>query len=180
MSTEPAPAPQPIILTLQIDEENAAFFNRMREAHFPPEINFIDAHLTLFHNLPGAHMRRIIDIVAAACARRAPFSLRVDGLMKLGRGVAYRVSAPELIDLREELARAFAPWLTRQDKQKPRPHITVQNKTTPARATALLEHLERDFAPFEAQGQGVQLWFYEGGPGRPGTWAPAGVVAFSG
>ena len=173
-----APQSRPIILTLQLDGDSQAFFQAQRARYFPPAINYIDAHLTLFHNLPGERFDAVLKTLARACAAQGPFALEVCGLMKLGRGVAYKIDAPALLALREALAEAFEPWLVKQDRERFRPHVTVQNKVSPAQAAALYDHLSAGFEPFEARAEGVQLWFYEGGPNRPGTWAPAGAVAF--
>ena len=169
---------RPIIVTLQLDAGTAAFFDRQREAHFPPAINYIGAHLTLFHNLPGGEIEAVVRSAARVCAGRAPFEASVCGLMKLGRGVAYRVEAPALSTLRADLAAAYEPWLIRQDRQRFRPHVTIQNKVAPEEALALYEQLSSAFEPFAATAEGLQFWFYEGGPNRPGTWAPAGALAF--
>lgn len=165
------PAP-PIIMTLQLDEESAAFFERLRRAHFPPALNKIPAHLTLFHALPGDELLAVMETTARAAAR-PPFMVSVEGLMPLGRGVAFRLASPALVGLRADLARRFAPWLTRQDREGFRPHITVQNKVAPHEARATQAELERTFAPFQARAEGVQLWSYEGGP-----WAPIGALGF--
>ncbi|HZB50151.1 MAG TPA: 2'-5' RNA ligase family protein, partial [Mycobacteriales bacterium] len=68
---------------------------------------------------------------------------------------------------RARLAKAFEPYLTAQDRQGWRPHVTVQNKVTPAEARRTLAGLAAGFAPFEAVGTGLALWAYRGGP-----WAP--------
>ena len=170
---------QPVIVTLQLDAKSADFFQRLRAKHFPPAINYIGAHLTLFHNLPGAEFEAVLSIIGKACSSRSPFAVRVSGLMKLGRGVAYKIESPKLLALRAELSKAFDPWLIKQDRQGFRPHVTVQNKVSPAEAQWLYEHLSVGFDPFEARAEGLQLWFYEGGPNRPGTWAPAGAIAFA-
>ena len=165
---------KPLIVTLQFDAATAAFFEAGRRAHFPPELNFIPAHLTLFHNLPGAEETRVIETLARAAAARAPFAVTVSGLMRLGRGVAYRIEAPPLLALRAELAAAFDDVLVRQDRQGFRPHVTIQNKTSPERAGALFEHLAADFSPFEGLAEGLQLWAYEGGP-----WRAKGAIGFA-
>lgn len=169
---------QPIILTLQLDAKSQAFFDAQRAKYFPPQINYIGAHLTLFHNLPGAEFEAVLKALGRRCAAQTRFALTVTELMKLGRGVAYRIEAAPLMALRAGLAVDFAPWLTAQDKERFRPHITIQNKVAPHEAQALFDHLNDGFKPFESIGEGVQLWFYEGGANRPGTWAPAGAVTF--
>jgi hypothetical protein len=53
-----------------------------------------------------------------------------------------------------------------QDRQGFQPHVTVQNKVTPAEAQDLLRALQATFAPFAVQGEGLHLWRYLGGPWR--------------
>lgn len=162
----------PIILTLQLDEKTAQLFEMARRTHFPPALNKIPAHLTLFHALPGADEARILKAIAGA-ASRPPFPVAVDGLMPLGRGVAYRIASETLVTLRRTLADAFAEDLTRQDRERFRPHVTIQNKVTPEAARATLATLSEGFRPFTATAEGLQLWWYRGGP-----WAPLAAVPF--
>ena len=54
----PAPAPAPLILTLALDADSQAHFDALRKQHFPPAINYLAAHLTLFHHLPGQRVGR--------------------------------------------------------------------------------------------------------------------------
>lgn len=44
---------QPLIVTLALDEQAQARFDALRSRHFPPDRNVLDAHVTLFHALPG-------------------------------------------------------------------------------------------------------------------------------
>lgn len=162
----------PLILTLQFDAVTDDLFNRHREALFPKELNRTPAHLTLFHALPGERIETVMVRVAEA-SQRAPFPVEVAHLMRLGRGVAYAVRSRELMALRSTLATEFRPFLTGQDRERFRPHVTVQNKVSPAKARATHEDLARHFAPFHATAEGLQLWHYRGGP-----WAPAAAVAF--
>lgn len=175
---------QPVIVTLQLDADSAAFFEGLRRKHFPLAINHVGAHLTLFHNLPASAFETILKIAGEACGNASPFDMTVSGLMKLGRGVAYRIESERLHELRAALATQFKPWLIKQDRERFRPHITIQNKVSPEQASALYDHLSADLEPFTARAEGLQFWFYEGGRNRsgryrPGTWAPAGAMAFS-
>lgn len=165
----------PLIVTLQLDSRTADYFDRLRAAHFPPAINYLKAHLTLFHNLPGGEELAVLETLVRAATVRTPFAMTVSGLMKLGRGTAFRIESDALLALRAELADVFAGWLAKQDRQKFRPHVTVQNKVTPQEAAALFDHLAREFTPFSAVAEGLQLWRYEGGP-----WSPLAAVAFQG
>jgi 2'-5' RNA ligase len=164
----------PIIVTVQLDAVTADRFEAERRRYFPPALNRVPAHLTLFHALPGEAEREVVVAVAAA-VRRPPFAVAVDGLRPLGRGVAYTLAASELGAVREAVSRRFAGRLTAQDREKFRPHVTVQNKVSPGEARATLELLARNFVPFEARAEGLQLWRYRGGP-----WQPLGAMAFGG
>jgi 2'-5' RNA ligase len=154
----------PLILTLRLDERSFAFFDAQRRRYFPAARNFIPAHLTLFHNLPGEHLAAIRRDIETCASDREPFSLDVTGLRSLGRGVAYALMSNELAQLRRHLAQTWNDWLKPQDRQNHNPHVTVQNKVHPSAARALLEELRDDFQPFEVTGVGLDLWWYRGGP----------------
>jgi 2'-5' RNA ligase len=156
--------PAPLIVTVTMDAASASLFEALRRRHFPRERNHIPAHLTLFHALPGEHADAVAADLAAACATQPPFGLAVTGLTSLGRGVAYRLESADLAALRRRLAERWQPWLTAQDRQSHRPHVTVQNKVAPERAKALLAELAAGFVPFTVEAEGLLLWRYRGGP----------------
>ncbi|WP_369136888.1 2'-5' RNA ligase family protein [Modestobacter versicolor] len=153
----------PLVLTLLLDEDAQQRFDRLRAAHFPAERNHLRAHVTLFHALPGEHLGEVTGELRAAAAR-SPFDVAVTGVRSLGRGVALDLASPELTALRRALAAAFDPWLTRQDRQWSRPHVTVQNKVEPDVARALHADLSAAFVPETVTGRGLGLWHYRGGP----------------
>ncbi|MBA1154975.1 2'-5' RNA ligase family protein [Microvirga mediterraneensis] len=154
----------PLILTLQFDERSFTFFDAQRRRYFPPERNFIPAHLTLFHALPGEHLGIIEQDLQRRASGRPPFTLDVTGLRPLGRGVAYALQSTELAQLHRELALHWNDWLKPQDRQNHQPHVTLQNKVHPSAARALLDELRDGFRPFQAQAIGLELWWYRGGP----------------
>ncbi|WP_210517517.1 2'-5' RNA ligase family protein [Hymenobacter terricola] len=157
-------APAPLILTLTLDAAAQAHFNALRRRHFPPKINYLAAHLTLFHHLPGPELAAVSELLRALSRAQLPLPLRVTGLRSLGRGVAFTLANDELRALHHRLQTAFAPHLTPQDRQKLQPHVTIQNKVDPAGARQLLAELQADFVPFEAVGTGLHLWSYRNGP----------------
>jgi 2'-5' RNA ligase len=156
-----------------MDESSQEHFDRLREIHFPPERNYLRAHLTLFHQLPGEREAEISAKLQEICREGEPLALTVAGLRFLGRGVAYELKSPQLTALRRELVRSWGPWLGAQDRQGFKPHITVQNKVPPEQARALHQELQAAFSPFEAEGLGLSLWRYLGGP-----WKSAGTYPF--
>ncbi|HEV7253674.1 MAG TPA: 2'-5' RNA ligase family protein [Mesorhizobium sp.] len=165
----------PLILTLRLDERCSTFFEAERRRYFPPERNFIPAHVTLFHHLPGERQAEIEADLRTAARGQSPFPVQVSGLRFLGKGVAYRLEAPAFTDLRERLSRVWAAHLTPQDRQKIAPHVTIRNKVEPATAKKLFERLSASFRPFTAQAEGLLLWGYRGGP-----WSPRGRFPFEG
>jgi hypothetical protein len=94
----------------------------------------------------------------------ASMAVSIDGLRSLGGGVAYRATCPALSLLREGLAQVWSRWLSAQDRQGFRAHVTIQNKVLPAAASALLKTLEADFVPREGRVVALALWHYRGGP----------------
>jgi 2'-5' RNA ligase len=156
----------PLILALQLNDEAFRLFDALRRQHFPPERNFILAHLTLFHALPGRREPQRREELRAVCAQQAPLPLRFPRLRSLGRGVAVEVNSPELGRLRQSLARRWADALGAQDRQGYRPHIMLQNKVSVAAARELLDHLRADWTHMTATGEGLLLWHYLGGPWR--------------
>ena len=169
------PQDEPLILTLQMDDRSQQWFDRLRELHFPPERNYLSAHLTMFHKLPGEREEDLSADLREVCRDRYPIALKATGLRFLGRGVAYELVSPGLVDLRRELAGRWEPWLGAQDRRGFKPHVTVQNKVSPERARALHEQLQAGFSPFEVEGVGLSLWRYLGGP-----WEQVGTHPFEG
>ncbi len=163
----------PLIVTLLLADEAQASFDRLRAQHFPAERNHLGAHVTLFHALPGEE-HPAVDAAVARAAGRSPFDVEVTGLQLLGRGVAYRLRSAELSALHAELAAEFDPWLTRQDRQRLSPHVTVQNKVEPAVARQLRDRLAAGFAPHAVPARGLGVWRYLGGPWEPLAEHPFG------
>jgi hypothetical protein len=156
--------PAPLILSAVLHAPAQERLDALRRAHFPPGRNHLDAHVTLFHHLPGAELDAVEAAVAAAAARPAP-AVEISGVRSLGRGVAVVLTAPDLAALRAGLARRFDAWLTPQDRGKRGDlHVTVQNKVEPAQARALLGRLRASFAPETTRAVALALWRYRGGP----------------
>ena len=160
----------PLILTLTLDPASQAYFEALRRQHFPPALNHLAAHVTLFHHLPGAEEATIRAQLRAFCQVQPALPLHVAGLRFLGRGVAFQLENDALRTLHQRLQTGWQAWLTPQDRQKLTPHVTVQNKVAPEAARQLLADLAADFQPFFALGTGLQLWHHRNGPWE---WAAA-------
>lgn len=172
-SSSVPPDDAPLILTLRLDDAHRVEFDRLREAHFPPERNHLRAHVTLFHALPGADLRGIVETLREAAGRTPTPEVAVTEPYSLGRGVAFRLRSDKATALRKSLAGAWADRLTPQDRSFSGLHVTVQNKVPPADARALLADLQASFVPSRFESPGLDLWRYLGGP-----WAHAGAFEF--
>lgn len=156
----------PLIVSALLGPEDFAWLDRLRRAHFPLDRNRLPAHLTLFHHLPpslGAELNQRLGEIARGSRPQAEAA----GLIDLGGGVAIRIVSPELEEMRADLAHAFAGLLTPQDQAGWRPHVTIQNKVSPAEARALKSRLEADFRPRAIRIDGLAVWAY-----RDGLWVP--------
>ncbi len=164
----------PIIVTALLGPRDFAFFDALRQAHYPPERNVLPAHLTMFHHLPPSIEAELGRRLAEEVRAPRP-AARVAGLMSLGTGVAFRIDSPDLSAIRERLADALGGLLTPADTAPWRPHVTIQNKATPAVAKVLLADLEAGFTPRPIEIAGLATWRYRGGP-----WEPIARHAFRG
>ncbi len=153
----------PLILTAHLDAAGFEVLDGLRSRHFPPNLNKVPAHISLFHHLPGAEEARVLATVRTATRDTRSFDLRPVAPRSLGRGVALAYDSPDLAALRRGLAQEWAPWLTAQDRQGFKPHVTIQNKVEAATARALLAALD-GVAPPPCRVEGMTVWRYLGGP----------------
>lgn len=162
----------PMIITALLPEDVQRHFDELRRKHFPVDRNHLDAHLTLFHALPG-ELEQDVRAALTACTARSALPARIASVRSLGRGVAYRITSDELKAVRARLVQALDEHLTPQDRNKDEFHVTIQNKVDPAEARALLADQQEDFEPSDTVITGLGLWRYLDGP-----WEPLARFAF--
>lgn len=151
-----------MVATLVMAESAAAYFNALREQHFPAERNHLKAHLTLFHALPDEPW--IIADLQELVENQRPFDATAQTIQSLGNGTAFKIISSELPELHQKLQKRWFEHLTSQDRQKRNFHITVQNKVEHLIAKELQAELAKDFEPITFGITGIQLWRYLGGP----------------
>ncbi len=155
---------QPLILSARIAGNDLESFDRLRQKHFPPARNFLRAHLTMFHRLPGEYAGRIVEEMESKAVENDTITAEISGIRHLGAGVAFTITSPQLHHVHAELRSAFMPWLGGQDMQRWQPHITVQNKVPRETADALHRTLSAEFRPRPIAITGLDLWRYLNGP----------------
>ena len=155
---------EPYILTLKLDQHTFETLNMLRQTHFPAARNVVPAHITLFHALPSLHEAQIRQDLAHLASTTSPLALTFPAVRLLGRGVAVALTSATLVQLRQQLASRWQPWLSAQDRQPYQPHVTIQNKVTPEAARRLFARLEQTWEPLHGIGEGLIVWQYVGGP----------------
>lgn len=163
-----------LIVTAELGASDLAWFDALRRAHYPPDRNQVPAHLTIFRALPPSaegELRSRLSRLATAASPHA----RVEGLMDLGGGVAFRIVSPDLDRVRNELSHHLLGLLGAQDDRGWRPHITIQNKVAVKEARRLLSELHDQFRPRPLAISGLGLHRYEDGP-----WETLATYSFRG
>ena len=153
----------PVILTLKINAEAAAYFTDLRRQNFPAERNYLDAHLTLFHHLPG-NQPAVFEWIKTVSAQTRPMMLQVTQVVSIGAGVAFKLECEALKKSHKNMQQQWQQWLTPQDRQAIWPHITIQNKVKREIAIGLQQKLSAGFEPFEVEGLGLNVFEYLNGP----------------
>ena len=156
--------PAPLILTAELPPDLHKWATDLRRRHFPPERNFLEAHVTLFHALPPQIAPELCTLLARLAGEMAPPPARLEGVMNLGRGTALRLASAATLELRARIAEHFRGMLTAQDQHTPRLHVTIQNKVAPAEAGALQQDLTGAIVPRDFTMSGLALYRYRGGP----------------
>lgn len=164
----------PLLITAELPPDVFAWADKLRRAHYPPERNRLDAHVTLFHGLPPSVEAAVRRLLGEMAERPAP-EARVSGLMDLGRGTAFALDSPALVALHAEMAERLHGVIQQKDLRPLRPHITVQNKVSVAAARALQAGLAVDLphSRFRFRGLGLSHW-------RDELWRLAQVYPFRG
>jgi hypothetical protein len=156
----------PLIVTATFGDGDNGWLQDLRRVHYPPELNRVPAHLTLFHHLPPGIERELSARLAAHAAMPPP-QARIGGILDLGGGTALRVDSEDLEDIRADLAEAFRGLLTPQDQAPWRPHVTIQNKVEAKEAKRLQQRLRASFEPRPLAIRALASWRYLGGPWQP-------------
>lgn len=154
----------PLIVTAVLPAPVQGWADGLRRAHFPPERNFLAAHVTLFHALPPFVEAEARMLLADLAARTPPPAASLSRIMDLGGGTAFRIDCPAILELRAEIAERFHGMLTGQDSHAPRLHVTIQNKVARSDAKALQQHLAATFRPRDFHFGGLALHRYLQGP----------------
>lgn len=163
----------PLILTFRLDSGSQALLDEWRASYFPPSRNYLKAHLTIYHQLPGQKLVSIQEALQRVVANEKPTDLHFDGLKHHQGFVGITLSAPGVVGIKERLDLEFKDVLRAQDRQGYRPHITVTNLGSPGDAKRCYDQLSKMFIPWTGCAVGLDLYHYHGGP-----WEHAATFLF--
>jgi len=147
-----------------MDGESFQRLDALRRRYYPPERDMVPAHVTLFYRLPGGHGREIKALLAEVAAAQAPIEIAVGEAKAMERGVAVFLHAPQLFQLRDDLATEWWPWLTDPDRAGFRPHVTIQNNVSAGEAHHTRKAVAAELRLERLRGLGLHLWRYRDGP----------------
>lgn len=157
------------VLTLLTDRAHHDRMTALRKRYFPPRINKLAAHLTLFHALPGSKLESsIVPTIQELAARTSPFTVRADSPFRMKKGFAVSVSegGKQGGNIHKSLQR---PWkaegfLSDQDAGGARLHYTLMNKVDDElEVSSAYQELVESWQGDEGMVEGLALWRYERG-----------------
>lgn len=159
------------ILTILTSQGHHERMTALRKKYFPPKIYKVDAHITLFHALPGSKLESsIIHVIEDVCSQTSPFHIVAGRLQKLGRrglGVFIDQSGSRQIqNVHSRLLQVFRKggWLSEQDSGGIKPHYTIMNKVDDeSTVDAAFQELKSFYKPDHGTAEGLGLWMYDRG-----------------
>ncbi|GAM87877.1 hypothetical protein ANO11243_059050 [Dothideomycetidae sp. 11243] len=156
---------QMYILTLLADSSLHSAMNELRKQYFPPHINRLEAHITLFHALPQSHLDdRILPSIEDLVANTSPFELGATTPFKLKKGIAIGLpkdhGGNDARGIHRALMRQWEDFLSQQDRSF-QAHFTIMNKVDDSKRVGQTFHdLQDGWKPHFGTADGLSLWKY--------------------
>lgn len=159
------------VLTLLTDPGHQNRMTALRKKYFPPKLNKLGAHLTLFHALPESKLEStIIPTIQHVVSSRQPFPINATKPFRMKHGIAISVPAHQGGAQAQEVHRALLQswegegWLSEQDSGGMRAHYTIMNKVDDEDEVGrAMEEMAGSWKGDRGTVKGVGLWRYEKG-----------------
>jgi len=159
------------VLTLLTDDAHQKRMTALRKNYFPPKLNKLGAHLTLFHALPESKLEStIIPTIKRVSAEWQPFSVNAAKPFRMKKGIAISVPKNQGGDLAQKVHGALLGawegegWLSEQDAGGMRAHYTIMNKVDDEGEVAdAMEEVSGSWKGDRGTVVGLGLWRYERG-----------------
>jgi mannose-1-phosphate guanylyltransferase len=135
-STSPTPTEEEqYVLTLLTTPAHHKAMTSLRTKYFPPHLNKLDAHVTLFHALPETQLDTFIADIEDVTRNARPVEIEVSeqDVFRMRKGVGIYVNehplgASSVKAIHAALRDKWTPFLSDQDRRELKPHYTVANK----------------------------------------------------
>jgi hypothetical protein len=162
------------ILTFLTDVPTNKTMTALRTQYFPPHHNRLDAHLTLFHAIPGSHLQSsIIPTLKTLSYSTSPFSISASTPFRLTHGIAIGVpkwkggDEARAVHRRLKVEWMREGFLSEQDRGGFAAHWTVMNKEDDEEKVArAMEEVEGSWREANGVVEGLSLWEYVKGRWR--------------
>jgi len=166
------------ILTLLTDAHTHTSMTGLRNQYFPPKLNKLAAHLTLFHALPGSklhsHILPQLDSLTSSKAASSTYHaspIEATGPFRMNHGIGISVSerSGQSKAIYQDLVAAWKPFLSKQDLGDGhggglKLHFTIMNKAdSEEHVRASFDEVKRNFKPVHGMVEGLVLYRYDHG-----------------
>lgn len=164
-----APESEVYVLTFLTDTKHHDILTGMRKKYFPPKLNKLDAHLTLFHALPGSKLEdEILPVLQDVAGSTRQFQILAATPFRLRKGIAIGVpkshGGEDARTVHSKLKCQWQSFLSDQDAGGFAAHYTIMNKVDDGKEVdKAFQDVEEQWKPCGGTAMGLSLWRYERG-----------------
>lgn len=157
------------VLTLLTDAQHHRILTETRKKYFPPRLNRLEAHITLFHALPGSLLDESIKPTLKDVASKTnQFHLLAATPFRLNKGIAIGLPKSQGGDdarqVHGQLKGAWREFLSSQDAGGFAAHYTIMNKVDNEKdVQRAFEEVQQEWKGCHGTVLGLSLFKYERG-----------------
>ncbi|KAG9684769.1 hypothetical protein KCU95_g11175, partial [Aureobasidium melanogenum] len=157
------------VLTLLTDAKHHRILTETRKKYFPPRLNRLEAHITLFHALPGSLLEESIKpILREISSKTKQFHLLAATPFRLNKGIAIGLpkssGGDDARQVHQQLKSAWSEFLSRQDAGGFAAHYTIMNKVDDEKEIQkAFEQVQQEWKGCHGTVLGLSLFKYDRG-----------------
>jgi 2'-5' RNA ligase len=157
------------VLTLLTDAKHHRTLTETRKKYFPPRLNRLDAHITLFHALPGSLLEESIKpTLREISSKTTQFHLLAATPFRLNKGIAIGLpkssGGDDARQVHQQLKAAWSDFLSRQDAGGFAAHYTIMNKVDDEKEVQkAFEQVQQEWKGCHGTVLGLSLFKYDRG-----------------
>ncbi|KAI5236999.1 hypothetical protein E4T43_08217 [Aureobasidium subglaciale] len=157
------------VLTLLTDAKHHRTLTETRKKYFPPRLNKLEAHITLFHALPGSLLEeKIKPTLREVSSNTTQFHLLAATPFRLNKGIAIGLpkssGGDDARQVHQQLKFAWEDFLSRQDAGGFAAHYTIMNKVDDEKEVQkAFEQVQEEWKGCHGTVLGLSLFKYDRG-----------------